>query len=215
MHAKYGRLTVLEERKAPATDTTRTHCLCKCDCGAEVLVVKHRLLSGLKKSCGCIHRERQHGMSGKGRPVGQRTRMYGVWKGMKCRCNCKTATGYQNYGGRGIRVCEEWNSFAAFRDFIMTLIPTGEKDIPRGLDIERRDNDGHYEPSNVRLTTRSVNLCNKRDNVRVTLNGETKALAEWCRVYGVTFSAVVHRVRRMGWDYGRALATPSRKAVAA
>lgn len=115
--------------------------LCRCECGKVFTVCSIHLRSGRTKSCGCLNREQLpiantiHGMTG--------TTIFNKWKYMRRRCSSPSAHNYKWYGGRGIRVCDEWeHSFQAFYDWAMA---NGYDD---SLSIERIDVNGNYEPSN-------------------------------------------------------------------
>jgi hypothetical protein len=119
---------------------------CRCECGASILVRAYDLRGGKTRGCGCGVGE-QHGRS--------RTKEYLIWNSMKHRCNNAKDPGYKNYGGRGIRVCERWSK--SFSAFLADMGP-----CPRGLSIERENNDGNYEPGNCRWATRLEQNRNKR-----------------------------------------------------
>lgn len=150
---RWGRLLVVEQ--AP-NNGSWVMWKCRCDCGNKVEVRAISLASGNTRSCGCLQREElgerrfKHGMSQ------SNPRMYRVWRSMKSRCFNRNCLRYQDYGGRGITVCERWKeSFAAF------LQDVGEPPRPH-LVIDRIDNDGNYEPSNVRWVTYSESARNRR-----------------------------------------------------
>jgi len=116
-------------------------------CGSET---EYRLLVGTnRKSCGCIHR---HLNGASSHPL------YDSWSQMLRRCNVTHNKAYKNYGGRGINDCDEWNDFFIFKKW--ALLNGYEKK----LFIDRIDNDGNYEPSNCRFTTRTINNQNQRTN---------------------------------------------------
>ncbi|MZK54155.1 hypothetical protein [Clostridium beijerinckii] len=161
---------------------------CKCECGNECEVVSDRLLQGETKSCGCITKELNktrritHGLS--------HTKLYYVWKAMLARCNNKKHPWYSRYGGRGIKVCSEWEDVKAFYDW---AINNGYKD---GLEIDRVDNDGNYEPNNCKWKTRKEQTQNTSRNKKVTINGETKTLSEWAEVTGLNQNTLQYRYYR-------------------
>lgn len=129
--------------------------------------------------------------------------LYRRWLSMKTRCYNPRAPKYRDYGARGIRVCKRWqNDFAAF------LADVGEAPSPKHT-LERVNNDGHYEPRNVRWATPSEQGRNKRGNVVVTFCGESLCLVEWAERVGIGYSTLSYRIRR-GWPAEKALTTPAR-----
>lgn len=128
------------------------------------------------------------------------TAMFSRWSAMKDRCENPRTKNFKDYGGRGIKVCERWHSFENwFAD--MGPLPSP------GHSIERRDNNGNYEPTNCYWATRAEQAKNKRNNRWLTANGETLHLSEWARRLGTTTGAILHRLKA-GWPVRRALSEP-------
>jgi hypothetical protein len=186
--AVFNQLTVLA---FIGTDGKAVLCRCRCECGREVIVRHQNLVSGNTKACGCLHR--RHG--------GADTPEHRVWRKMRERCSRPEATGFHNYGGRGIRVCERWQSFENF------FADMGARPSP-GHTIERIDVDGPYAPDNCRWATNAEQQLNRRNTIRLTYRGETRPLAEWARRFGLSISMVGWRVRH-GWPVEAALGTPA------
>jgi len=192
---RYGRLVVLAEA-GRAKNGGRLF-QCQCDCGAQHTVIADALRDGRVRSCGCLRREivtrrmTTHGA--------RWTPEYNIWCCMLARCHNPRNPGYDNYGGRGIEVCERWrNSFAAF------LADLGERPGP-SYSIDRKDNDGNYEPGNVRWATATEQGRNTRANRIVVFNGSRMPLVEACEIAGVSYCTVRTRLDRLGWPVERAL----------
>ena len=112
------------------------------------------------------------------------TRLYRIWSSMKHRCRGKNHEAYHNYGGRGIKVCDEWNKYKAFRKWAL------ENGYSDELTLDRIDNNGNYEPSNCRWATMKQQCANKRTNHYVIVNGEKMIIAECSRKYGIPKSTI-------------------------
>ena len=187
---KYNRLTVLDEIDGFYGKHKVKFFVCRCDCGKVVRERKSDVLRSVIKSCGCykrditIERSTKHGAS----QGGKQTRLYRVWANMKRRCYDKKQKFFKDYGGRGIRVCDEWRkSFSTFRDWALS---NGYSD---DLTIDRIDVNGNYEPSNCRWVTRKEQANNRRNTVYVTIDGITKTLTEWAEFAGLNKSTLKNR----------------------
>ena len=151
---RYGRWTVIA---FAANHNGKSYWKCRCDCGVEKDVMGKNLRNGRSQSCGCLMAElsaekaTSHGRC--------RTRTYHIWGAMKTRCTNKNYPQYDDYGGRGITVCERW--LHSFENFLADM---GE--CPDGLTIERRNNDAGYCKDNCKWATRAEQNNNKRNSVR-------------------------------------------------
>lgn len=131
------------------------------------------------------------------------TPLYTVWSRMKERCYNKNDAAYKNYGGRGIYVCDEWkNDYLAFHEWALS------SGYEYGLSIDRIDNNGPYSPENCRWATRKEQCNNRRTNLLVTYNGETKTFSQWIEEYNADYDLVFQRYKKLHWDFGKALTTP-------
>lgn len=155
---RFGRGVVLEpEIRVPQPNgTTRRGARLICDCGTEYVTLIDRLVSGESCSCGCLQgREKWHGFYG--HPL------YKTWDGMIARCENPNFAGYKYWGGRGISVCERWHDVRLFVEDIERLL--GPR--PEGWSLDRYpDNDGNYEPGNVRWATPAMQAANRRPGGR-------------------------------------------------
>ena len=180
---RFGRLVVIDplvRKQRPSAPSGRRAVLCDCDCGTQAVVVPGQLVHGGAVSCGCAQREwiaehnRSHGLTG--HPL------YTVHQGMMQRCYREGHPGYKNYGARGIAVCDRW------RDDVGVFIEDIEREIgprPQGkyengrplYELDRIDNDGNYEPGNVRWATVSEQRRNTRPRQGAAMRAR-KGLAE-------------------------------------
>jgi hypothetical protein len=181
---RFGRWTVERLRGRVAT--------VRCECGTARDIRIDQLESGHSRSCGCAVRTLR-GMGG--------STEYRIWANMRDRCMRKKCPAYRYYGGRGIRICRRWDSFAAFYEDM------GPR--PAGKSLDRIDNDGDYKPGNCRWATVEEQANNKRQNVKLTHRGVTRTLAEWDRHLGLVVGAMHYRVTVAGWSTAKACSTRS------
>lgn len=184
----FGRLTVLEDLPSKP-GLRKCEVSARCECGREVVLAAAEIRSGNTRSCGCLREEmrgshtRTHGQS-------KSSQTYSSWMDMRSRCNKPDNEAYPRYGGRGIRVCERWSAFENFR------LDMGDR--PAGKTLDRIDNDGNYEPDNCRWATPAEQARNRRSNILLTIDGETKCLLDWCNEKNVAYAAAAWWVRVRG-----------------
>lgn len=183
---KFGMLTVIEFAGYHTTPcgTKRRLWKCRCDCGAEKIVQEPNLKNGTTKSCGCwkYRKIKEHNT----KHGGSKDRLYGIWKNMKRRCNDSRDSHYATYGGKGIKVCDEWASdYSSFKQWAYEN-GYDENAITGDCSIDRIDNDGDYEPSNCRWTNRIQQANNTSKNRYVTLNGKRLTIAEFARIMNIS-----------------------------
>lgn len=169
------------------TEKNRKLFVCECDCGNMTLVEPALWEQGVIKSCGCKRIDLLRESSKKENPVSG-MRLYHVYQGMKDRCYNPNNTGYENYGGRGISICPEWLGEHGFENFAKWAYPAGyDENAEFGeCTIERKDVNGNYCPENCTWVTNKQQQRNKRTNVFVTINGETKILSDWQKELGIS-----------------------------
>lgn len=197
---RHGRLTVVDARfeRLPSGGAKFR---VRCDCGTEYAAL---FRGGFQsQSCGCLQRDAVRAANTT--HDGATEPLYRVWVGMKTRCYNERSTEFDNYGGRGIKVCAAWRSnYGAFRSWALA---NGYKP---GLTIDRANVNGNYSPSNCRWATRSEQARNTRRATKLRAFGEAKCVADWsdderCVVSSKTLDS---RLRR-GWELQRALTTPA------
>jgi len=163
---RFGRLLVLH--RTPHVPKQKPRWVCQCDCGVLRIVYGYSMRRGQSTSCGCAQRE---GMSRRRTTHGQRQRAadtapgddarvlkggtaYATWTSMRSRCRNPNAAGYPNYGGRGIKICPQWDTFEGF------LADMGVR--PAGMSLDRVDVNGDYTPENCRWATHTQQMRNRR-----------------------------------------------------
>ncbi len=195
---KFGRLTAVYHisRQGKAIKP-KSFWMCTCECGGTAVVDAYRLRHGETRSCGCIVRE-----GVKPRKTDDQKRLRRIWIGMKQRCFNSSCKEYKYYGLRGVTITKEW--LEDFEVFYQWAIANGYRN---DLTIDRISSNGNYEPSNCRWITIQDQQRNRRNNVRLTVNGVTHSVAEWARITGFCGSTIALRHKR-GWSdyecvYGR------------
>jgi len=185
---KFGKLVALKK-----IDNLKW--IFKCECGKEVSILKGNVLSGHTKSCGCLKIKHGH----------YKTRLHNIWSGIKARCSNKKDVHFKIYGLRGIKVCEEWkNSFQNFYDW---AIKNGYQEH---LTIDRIDVNGNYCQENCRWATPKEQANNRRNNHKITYNGETHSETEWEKILGFNRCTFYNR-KKKGWNIEKIINTPIKK----
>ena len=204
---RFGRLVVL--RRIPS-DRHHTQWECICDCRKTVVLDRSNFFGKQNVSCGCLRSDicrlqlTVHGLSRD--EFGRHTRLFNVWRGMKKRCLLKTDRQFHRYGGRGICICSEWMKFENFYAWAMANGYRSE------LSIERKDNNGNYEPNNCTWANDMAQARNRRNNLVISFQGETKTLVEWGLSTGIPSSTISSRIKKHRWSVEDALTIPVRIA---
>lgn len=175
---RFGRLVVIERAE---TTHVSTRWKCKCDCGNECVVLAQNLKKGHTKSCGCFREEVRpkqkfkHGY--------RHTRIYGVYCRIKGRCYNPNDPRYASYGGRGIKMCDEW--YESPEKFCKWAESHGyDPNAEYGeCTIDRIDVNGNYEPSNCRFTNLQVQSNNRQNTIYIEHNGMRKTITEWSEFF--------------------------------
>jgi hypothetical protein len=140
--------------------------------------------------------------SGRLRPLLVEHPLYGIWKGLACRCDCKTDINYYKYGARGIKLCDRWRSFGNF------LVDMGPR--PKGTTLDRIDNDGNYEPGNCRWATIREQTRNTRANRKIEFDGRSLCITDWATELGIHAVSLRQRIKKFG--IATALTMPRRNS---
>lgn len=190
---RFGRLLVVSFDRHSSSG--HDFWLCRCDCGNEKVIQAGSLWRGHTRSCGCITKERmrikqfRHGWHG--------TSTYNIWCSMRERCGNPKHQAYAGYGGRGITVCERWQSFENF------LSDMGER--PYGLSLERRENNQGYSKDNCVWATRKQQSSNRRNNIMICWDDHVMTLKDASQHFGVPYKKAHARIKNLGWSVSDAL----------
>jgi len=194
---RLGRLLVLGRNRDKPNGPVMWDCVC--DCGTHVTRDAKWIRYPGVASCGCYTKEvlmrvtRTHGMT--------KTAEYKVWLSMKSRCQTPSSAAYYKYGGRGIAVCDRWQSFENF------LADMGEKPSPQHT-IDRIDGTKGYSPDNCRWALPKEQQRNLKNNVFLEFNGKSLIAADWEPIVGIDAKTIQCRVQRLGWTAEEALTLP-------
>lgn len=197
MGMRIGRLLVI---KYLGKINNQIKWLCQCDCGNTCTPGGQGLRNGTSTSCGCYHRERsiKHG-----HVIGGHTREYQIWANIKDRCFNEKHKHFDKYGGRGITMYEGWvHSFDAFTKYI------GPRPSPKHSVDRYPNNDGNYEPGNVRWATNEEQMRNTRNTHFLELNGRRMCVLDWAAETGIGRTTINQRLKR-GWSVEKTLTTSS------
>lgn len=166
---------------------------CRCDCGTVKFVDAANLTAGHTRSCGCLLKDVAKRL--KKPNSDSKHPLYHVWQGIKVRCDPanKNKREYRRYAGRGIRICDEWRD--DFRAFVKSI---GPRPSP-SHSIDRINNDGNYEPGNVRWATSDVQRRNCIAIHPLDIRGETRCVMDWAKESGLGVQTIYRRLQR-GWD---------------
>lgn len=177
---KYNHLTVIKLDHVGKRGVG--YWLCQCDCGNKKVVNGHAMKNGSIKACGCLQGSLlKYQYSNK--------KIYKKWQHMISRCNNSKDISFKNYGGRGIKVCNEWLEYDNFAKWSL------ENGFKEGLELDRIDVNGDYEPNNCRYITQLENRRNKRRTLKYEYNGQEMTLKEISELIGVAYATLWKRIK--------------------
>lgn len=200
-----GRLTLIKKVRIPKGKYTTGGWYCKCSCG-NTTTVRTTALGKDTYSCGCYNK--QHNLNSSKHPLRKRYKfsdsqksspyykLYHTWSHVKERCYNKRSKDYNNYGGRGIKMCEEWrNDYNVFKEWSLSHgfdISTN----PLNMTIDRINVDGDYSPDNCRWVGIEVQANNKRNNIHFTIDGYNYTPNEASKIFNIKVSTIRYRYRK-------------------
>lgn len=194
---RFGRLTII--KRVYNSKDGRVQWLCRCDCGNKTIVKSISLQSGNTRSCGCLYKDsREYIKKTHGK---KHFRLYQTWINMKQRCYNINNTHYNDYGARGITICDGWKN-----DFMLFYTWAMENGYRDDLTIDRIDVNGNYEPKNCRWVTMKEQANNKRCSHYLEYDGERLTISEWAKKLNVPAYLLRGRLK-LGWSIDRTLNT--------
>lgn len=194
---KFGKLTVIERTKNQGKHTVW---VCKCECGNIKIIRGSSLTSKNTLSCGCLVKDKVKKMFTKHN--NSNTRLYKIWANIKSRCLNPKVNNYCNYGGRGIKICEEW---LLYENFYKWANCNNYSDI---LQIDRIDVNGNYEPNNCRWVTPKEQSNNKRNNLIFEYKNKSQTLKKWAEDLKIDYMLLYNRIIRNKWTFEKAITVP-------
>lgn len=183
---------VFEVTKTNKSKTIKRCATFQCKCGKKFNSIILAVKNGNTKSCGCLRNAKIQQQGYKNKDHGQRKhRLYKTWAAMIRRCSDPNDFGYYNYGGRGIKVCDRWKDI---NNFLLDMYPIYKE----GLELDRINVNGNYEPDNCRWITRKQNMNNTRRNRYIEYNGIIKTVSEWSDELNIPYKRLLARLNN--WD---------------
>lgn len=196
--AQYGHWTIINP--SVRINPKVMGSLCRCKCGKERVVSCGALVTGRSKSClRCSVRDKNPNHKHGHARAGHHTDLFEIWQGIKKRCMNPNCRAYRLYGGRGITMHDPW--IHSFQAFMETVGPRPSKQHS----IDRIDNNGHYEPGNVRWADRTQQARNRRNVRTFDFRGQQRFLTDIAKEHGVNYYVLYGRVVKGGWDIERAI----------
>ena len=195
---RFGKLVAKREVSPHITPSGGKHKKweCECDCGNTHNAWEEHLITGRTKSCGCS-REKLRGTGHHNYKHGQyKSRLYRIWQAIKGRCYCNTSDDWECYGGRGIKMCDEWkDDFSTFQKW---ALENGYDETAQKFEctIDRIDVDGDYTPTNCKWSNATEQANNRRNNLKIEHNGEIHTLKEWSNILGFGYDRVQQRMSK-------------------
>lgn len=203
---RFGRVTITDLLPPEKGVYRDQRFVFKCECGESKSTKAHHIVTGRISSCGCLQREETAKRSLKhGHSVNRvQSKLYRAWAGVVNRTTRPERKNSEYYIGRGISIFKEWLGEGGFERFAQYM---GEPPTDKHT-VDRIDNDGNYEPGNVRWATRSEQSRNRSDNVFWTHGGITLCITDWATKLGISRTGLWGRVNRLGWSIERSLTDP-------
>lgn len=195
----FGRWKVIKRAGTNKHRNATWLCECSCEQHTKRIVSGGSLISGESTSCGCLSKEAhyKHGLSG--------TRLYWIWYGMKDRITNENNNAYNYYGGRGIKLCEQWFDYINFYNW---AINNGYQE---NLTIERKNTNGDYCPENCCWATMKEQSLNKRNTHLLEFNGKIQSAKEWSEELNIPYYVLMGRINKYEWSTEKALTTPVKR----
>jgi len=194
---RFGHLTILRcegtENVTFSNGRVYKHYLyrVKCECGRVFVTRKINITGGHTTSCGCYkHSDEYLKKMGNGHKThgDSKSKLYQIWRLIRVSCNCPTHRFYKDFGGKGIKVCSEWNDYETFKTWAL------ENNYEDGLLLDRIDLNYNFEPENCFWTTLKEKNKRKKNNVFITYNGETHCLSEWANILNINIDTLRSRI---------------------
>jgi len=206
---RFHRLVVVRFLEKNERTTRGYNWLCRCDCGKMVKANANKLKTGLQQSCGCLKEEMKPMLGDMTRKYKySNKRLYSVYKAMLNRVSDTNGREYQNYGGRGITVCDEWLGEFGYDTFAEWAYSSGyDANAEHGAcTLDRIDVNAGYSPHNCRWITNAEQQNNRRNNVILEYNGERHTMREWADMLNVSYTTISYHCRQMGRSIAEMLA---------
>ena len=191
INKRYGKLVIKSIHYTDGTKTnTKVNCIC--DCGNKKIISLRTIRRGRTKSCGCLQKEKSsQSRKARSKHNQSHTRLYRTYQSMIDRCTNESCKSYKDYGGRGIKVCDEWlNDINKFFDW------SKHNNYNDNLFLDRIDNDKDYTPDNCRFVDSYTQNNNRRNNIKIEYNNEIKTVSQWSKYFNINYNFFYNRIKK-------------------